>query len=46
MISGHGMGHPQVADRGTILLWRVAVNIWNKQAQTTDKVLSSSLGVG
>jgi len=28
------------------LLWRVAVNIWNKQVQTANKVLSSSLEVG
>jgi len=28
------------------LLWRVAVNMWNKQSQTADKVLSSILGVG
>ena len=28
------------------LIWRVAVNKWNKQSRTADKGWSSSLGVG
>jgi hypothetical protein len=45
---GHnGMARPQVADGGDALqLWRVAVNILNKQSRTTDKGWSSSLGFG
>jgi hypothetical protein len=32
------MKHPQVADGGDDLqIWRVAVNILNKQSQTVDK---------
>jgi hypothetical protein len=43
----HGMAHPQVVDRGDGLqIWRVAVNILNKQLWTADNGLSSSLGVG
>jgi ribonuclease HI len=40
----HSMARPQVADGGdTFQVWRVAVNILNKQSWTTDKVWSSSL---
>ncbi|KAJ4428435.1 hypothetical protein ANN_24472 [Periplaneta americana] len=43
----HGMARPQVADRGDGLrIWRVAVNILNKQSWTADKGWSSSLGLG
>jgi hypothetical protein len=43
----HGMVHPQVADGGDGLqIWKVAVNILNKQSRTADKGWSSSLGVG
>ncbi|KAJ4443458.1 hypothetical protein ANN_05127 [Periplaneta americana] len=43
----HGMARPQVADRGDSLqIWRVAVNILNKQSRTADEGWSSSLGVG
>jgi hypothetical protein len=43
----HGMARPQVADGGEDLqIWRVAVNILNKQSRTTDKGWPSSLGVG
>jgi hypothetical protein len=43
----HGMAHPRVADGGDSLqIWRVAVNILNKQLQTADKGWSSSLGLG
>jgi hypothetical protein len=43
----HSMARPQVADGGDALqVWRVAANILNKQSQTADKGLSSSLGVG
>jgi hypothetical protein len=38
---------PQVADRGDGLhIWRVAVNILNKQSLTAGKWLPSSFGVG
>jgi hypothetical protein len=41
----HGMARPQVVDEGGGLqIWRVAANIVNKQLQTADKGLSSSLG--
>jgi hypothetical protein len=34
----HGMGRPQVADRGDGLqIWRVAANILNKQSLTADR---------
>jgi hypothetical protein len=40
-------GASQVADGGnTLQVWRVAVNIPNKQSQTADKEWSSSMGVG
>jgi hypothetical protein len=43
----HGMAHPRVADRGDGLqIWRVAVNILNKQSLTAYSGWSSSLGVG
>jgi hypothetical protein len=43
----HGMARPQVADGGEGLqIWRVAVNILNKQSRTSDKGWPSSLGVG
>jgi hypothetical protein len=42
----HGMARPQVMDRGNGLqIWRVAANILNKQSQTADRRLPSSLGV-
>jgi len=41
------MASPQVADGGEGLqVWRVAVNILNKQSQTANNGLFSSLGVG
>jgi uncharacterized protein (UPF0254 family) len=41
------MARFQVADGGdTLQVWRVAVNVLNKQSQTADKGLSSNLGVG
>jgi hypothetical protein len=41
------MARPQVADGGDALqVWRVAVNILNKQSQTADNGWASSLGVG
>ncbi|KAJ4449380.1 hypothetical protein ANN_00779, partial [Periplaneta americana] len=43
----NGMARPQVADRGDGLqIWRVAVNILNKQSRTADEGWSSNLGVG
>ena len=42
----HGMARPQVVDRGTASLWRVAAKKLNKQSWTADKGWSSSLGVG
>jgi len=43
----HGMAHHWVADVGDRpQIWRVAVNILNKQLRTTNRVWSSSLGVG
>jgi hypothetical protein len=43
----HGMARPQVADGGDGLqIWRVGVNVWNKQSRTADKGWSSRLGVG
>jgi hypothetical protein len=43
----HGMARPQVADgREGLQIWRVAVNILNKQSRTADKRWPSSLGVG
>ncbi|KAJ4452239.1 hypothetical protein ANN_03757 [Periplaneta americana] len=43
----HGMARPQVADRGDCLqIWRIVVNILNKQSLTADEGWSSSLGVG
>jgi hypothetical protein len=43
----HGMARPQVVDVGEGLqIWRVAVNILNKQSRTADKGWPSSLGVG
>jgi hypothetical protein len=42
----NGMAPPEVADGGDDLqMWRVAVNILNKQLRTADKGWSSSLGV-
>jgi hypothetical protein len=41
----HGMVRPWVADREDGLqIWRVAVNILNKQSRTADSGWSSSLG--
>jgi hypothetical protein len=43
----HGMARTQVADRGDALqIWRVAVNILNKQSRTADEGWPSSLRVG
>jgi hypothetical protein len=43
----HGMTRLRVADKGDGLhMWRVAVNILNKQSRTADKEWPSSLGVG
>jgi hypothetical protein len=43
----HGMARPRVADRGDGLqIWRVAVNMLNKQSRTADSGWSSSLEVG
>jgi hypothetical protein len=43
----HGMPRPQVADGGDGLqIWRVTVNILNKQSRTSDRGWSSSLGFG
>jgi hypothetical protein len=40
------MAHSWVADEGySLQIWRVAVNILNKQLQTSDKGWSSSFGV-
>jgi len=41
----HSMERPQVADGGTPAIWRVDVNILNKQSRTADKGWSTSLGV-
>jgi hypothetical protein len=42
-----GMAYPQFVNRGDGLqIWRVAVNILNKQPQIADRRWSSSLGVG
>jgi hypothetical protein len=42
----HGMARPQVADGVNALqVWKVAVNILNKQSRTADKGWFSSLGV-
>jgi hypothetical protein len=41
----HGLVHPQVVDGGDSLqIWRVAVNILNKQSQTADKGWSPAWG--
>jgi len=43
----HTIALPRVTDGGDGLqIRRIAVNILNKQSQTADKGLSSSLGVG
>jgi hypothetical protein len=43
----HGTVRPPVADGGyDVQIWRVAVNISNKQSPTADKVWSTSLRVG
>jgi hypothetical protein len=40
----HNMTRPRVADGGDSLhIWRVAVNILNKQSRTVNKGLSSCL---
>jgi len=42
-----GMVHPQIMVGGdSFQMWRVAVNIQNKQSQTPNKRLSFSLGSG
>jgi hypothetical protein len=41
------MARPPVADGGEGLrIWRVAVNILNKQSRTADKAWASDLGLG
>jgi hypothetical protein len=41
------MACPQIADGGdAVRVWRVAVNILNKQSRTADNGWSSSLGLG
>jgi hypothetical protein len=41
------MVHPQVVDTGDGLqIWRVAVNVLNKESCTADRNSTSSLGVG
>jgi len=43
----HSMVHSGVADGGDGLqIWRVAVNIFNKQSLAVDKGCPSSFGVG
>jgi hypothetical protein len=43
----HDMAHPHVAGRGDGLqIWKVAVNILNKQSRTADRGWPSSLGIG
>jgi hypothetical protein len=43
----HGMARPRVSDGGYGLhIWRLAANILNKLSGETDKMWSSSLGVG
>jgi hypothetical protein len=43
----HDMAHPYVAGRGDGLhIWKVAVNILNKQSRTADRGWPSSLGLG
>jgi len=42
----HGMACPHVVSGGWPPLWRVAMNILNKQSRTTDKGWSSNLGGG
>jgi hypothetical protein len=47
MLSHHGVARPQVPDDGEALqIWRVAVNILNKQSLIASKGWPSSLGVG
>jgi hypothetical protein len=44
--SHHSMAHPWVADGGNSLqIWRIAVNILNKQLRTAHKKWSSSQDV-
>jgi len=47
MCPGHcGMACPQVVDRGySLQIWKVAVNILNKQSWTANKRWSSKQGV-
>jgi hypothetical protein len=41
----HVKARPRVADgRDGIQIWRVAVNIWNKESGTVDKGWTTSLG--
>jgi len=43
----HGIACPRAADGGDGLqIWRIAVNVLNKQLRTADKGDSSSFGVG
>jgi hypothetical protein len=44
--SHHGLARPRVANRGGgIQVWKLAVNISNKQSRTTAREWSSSLGL-
>jgi hypothetical protein len=40
------MARPQVADGGGLQIWRVSVNILNKQSQKGDRRWFSGLEVG
>jgi hypothetical protein len=41
------MVYPQSVDRGEgFKIWRIVVNILNKQLETADKEWSSGLGIG
>ena len=42
----HGMARPEVADGADVLqIWKVAVNLLNKQSLTVGNVWPSSLGI-
>ena len=42
----HSKAYPQVVDGGRPPIWRVAVNILNKQSWTTDKCGPPAWGLG
>jgi hypothetical protein len=42
----HGMAHPQVVDGDCLQMWRVAVNVLNKQLRTNDEVVLQLMGLG